>query len=179
MVKPSKVQAVELANLRDFVIEVMMAMEVWSEEQLTKLLEIDLGLLRKNATQRHGVTRWKRGVLKPTHPEQVEVIDLHPRLLSQEWMPYAAWVLHHEFVHALGYTAHDSKFRSLEALWPSQESSKMGSRFTETLRREKATWLWVCPDCEKEYPRQKPGKGRYLCRICRTVLKDVPNNPSQ
>ena len=102
MVKPSKVQAVELANLRDFVIEVMMAMEVWSEEQLTKLLEIDLGLLRKNATQRHGVTRWKRGVLKPTNPEQVEVIDLHPRLLSQEWMPYAAWVLHHEFVHALG-----------------------------------------------------------------------------
>ena len=81
MVKPSKVQAVELANLRDFVIEVMMAMEVWSEEQLTKLLEIDLGLLRKNATQRHGVTRWKRGVIKHTNPEQVQVIYLHPRLL--------------------------------------------------------------------------------------------------
>ena len=126
MVKPSKVQAVELANLRDFVIEVMMAMEVWSEEQLTKLLEIDLGLLRKNATQRHGVTRWKRGVLKPTNPEQVEVIDLHPRLLSQEWMPYAAWVLHHEFVHALGYTAHDSTFRSLEALGPVRNRQRWG-----------------------------------------------------
>ena len=108
MVKPSKDQTEELANLRDFVIEVMMAMEVWSEQQLTKLLEVDLGVLRKNATQRHGVTRWKRGVRKPTSPEQVEVIDLHPRLLSDEWMPYAAWVLHHEFVHALGYTAHDS-----------------------------------------------------------------------
>ena len=179
MVKPSKVQTEQLAKLRDFVIEVMMAMEVWSEHQLTKLLEIDLGVLRKNATQRHGVTRWKRGVRNPENPEQVEVIDLHPRLLSKEWMPYAAWVLHHEFVHALGYTAHDSTFRSLEALWPSQESSKMGSKFTEMLRKEKATWLWICSTCEKEYPRQKPGNGRYLCRTCRTVLKDVPNNPSQ
>ena len=120
MVKPSKLQTEELAKLRDFVIEVMLSMEVWSEQQLTKILEIDLGVLRKNATQRHGVTRWKRGVRKPTHPEQVEVIDLHPRLLSSEWMPYAAWVLHHEFVHALGYTAHDSTFSSLAALWPSQ-----------------------------------------------------------
>ena len=51
-------------------------------------------------------------------------------------MPYAAWVLHHEFVHALGYTAHDSTFRSLEALWPSQESSNMGPSFTEMLRKK-------------------------------------------
>ena len=179
MAKPSTSQSIELNSLRDFVIEVMDSMEIWSKDKLTSLTEIDLGVLRKNATQRHGVTRWKRGVRKPTHPEQVEVIDLHPRLLSSEWMPYAAWVLHHEFVHALGYTAHDSTFRSLEALWPSQESSKMGSKFTEMLRIERATWLWICSTCEKEYPRQKPGKGRYLCRTCRTVLKDVPNNPSQ
>ena len=53
MVKPSDVQTEDLAKLRDFVIEVMIAMEVWSEQQLTKLLEIDLGVLRKNATQRH------------------------------------------------------------------------------------------------------------------------------
>ncbi|MBG45346.1 MAG: hypothetical protein CMB76_02360 [Euryarchaeota archaeon] len=179
MVKPSQIQLEELNHLREFVLEVMMAMEVWSEHELTKLTEIDLGVLRKNATQRHGVTRWKRGVLTPSTPEQVEVIDLHPRLLTTEWMPYAAWVLHHEFVHALGYTAHDSTFRSLENLWPSQESSKMGSGFTEMLRKERASWLWVCTTCEKEYPRQKPGKGRYLCRTCRTVLEDVPNNPAQ
>ena len=179
MVKPSQIQLEELNHLREFVLEVMMAMEVWSEHELTKLTEIDLGVLRKNATQRHGVTRWKRGGLNPSNPEQVEVIDLHPRLLTTEWMPYAAWVLHHEFVHALGYTAHDSTFRSLENLWPSQESSKMGSRFTEMLRKERASWLWVCTTCEKEYPRQKPGKGRYLCRTCRTVLKDVPINPAQ
>ena len=133
MVKPSKVQTEELANLRDFVIEVMMAMEVWSEQQLTKLLEIDLGVLEEECNSKAWSYQMEEGVRKPTNPEQVEVIDLHPRLLSDEWMPYAAWVLHHEFVHALGYTAHDSTFRSLEALWPSQESSKMGSRFTETL----------------------------------------------
>ena len=67
MAKPSKVQIEVLADLRDFVIEVMMAMEVWCEEELTKLIEIDLGVLRKNATQRHGVTRWKKGDRTPTH----------------------------------------------------------------------------------------------------------------
>ena len=179
MAKASKSQLLELIQLRDFVIEVMMSMSVWSEEKLTKLADIKLGVLKKNATQRHGVTRWKRGVRTPTMPEEVEVIDIHPRLLSDEWLPYGAWVMHHEFVHALGYTAHDSTFRSFEELWPSKKSGQMGSSFTEMLRMEKASWLWVCNSCEKEYPRQKAGKGRYLCRICRTVLVDVPNNASQ
>ena len=82
MAKASKSQLLELIQLRDFVIEVMMSMSVWSEEELTKLTDIKLGVLKKNATQRHGVTRWKRGVRKPTMPEEVEVIDIHPRLLS-------------------------------------------------------------------------------------------------
>ncbi len=179
MAKPSLLQLAELIELRDFVIEVMSAMEAWSKEQLTKLTDVPLGVLKRNATQRHGVTRWKRGVRKPSVPEEVEVIDLHPRLLSEEWMPYAGWVMHHEFVHALGFTAHDSKFRSLEELWPSPKSGKMGSAFTEMLRKEKASWLWVCNTCEKEYPRQKAGRGKYLCRVCRTVLVDVPNKASQ
>ena len=179
MAKPSVNQLNELNGLRDFVIEVMSAMEVWSDNELTNLTAIKLGVLRKNATQRHGVTRWKRGVRNPSAPEQVEVIDLHPRLLNADWKPYAAWVMHHELVHALGYTAHDSTFRSLEALWPSPKSGKMGSSFTEMLRKEKSSWLWVCNTCEKEYPRQKAGKGRYLCRICRTVLVDLPNKASQ
>lgn len=173
MARASNLQIDELNDLRDFVVEVMSAMEVWSEEQLTKLFAIKLGVLKRNATQRHGVTRWKRGVTKPSKPEEVEVIDLHPRLLTKEWKPYAAWVMHHEFVHALGFSAHDSTFRSLENLWPSQDSSKMGAGFTEMLRAEKASWMWVCNTCDKEYPRQKPGKGRYQCRICRTVLVDV------
>ena len=162
MAKASKLQSHELGELRDFVIEVMMAMSVWSEEELTKVTVIKLGFLKKNATQRHGVTRWKRGVRNPSMPEQVEVIDIHPRLLSDEWRPYGAWVMHHEFVHALGYTAHDSTFRTLEELWPSKKSGEMGSSFTEMLRKEKATWFWVCNTCRKEYPRQKAGKGRYL-----------------
>ena len=179
MVKPSSSQLDELKELSEFVIEVMSAMEIWSKEQLTKLTEIELGVLRRSATQRHGVTRWKRGVTNPSMPEEVEVIDIHPRLLSKDWMPYAAWVLHHEFVHALGFTAHDAKFRSLERMWPSQKSSMMGKEFTEILRKERAKWLWICSTCGKDYPRQKPGKGRYLCRKCRTVLIDKPNNAAQ
>ena len=179
MVKPSVTQLEELVELRNFVIEVMTSMGVWSEELLTKLTDINLGVLRKSATQRHGVTRWRRGVLDPTIPEEVQVIELHPRLLTQEWKPYAAWVLHHEFVHALGYTTHDSKFRTLERLWPSKEASTMGLRFTELLRKEKAKWLWVCDKCNKEYPRQKKGMGKYMCKSCKMVLRDVPIEASQ
>ena len=179
MVKPTNAQLRELIELRGFVIEVMTSMGVWSEELLTKLINIDLGVLRKNATQRHGVTRWRQGIRNPTMPEEVKVIELHPRLLSSEWKPYAAWVLHHEFVHALGYTAHDSTFRSLERLWPSKEASTMGVKFTESLRKEKAKWLWVCDECKKEYPRQKKAMGKYMCKSCRQVLRDVPINASQ
>ena len=179
MVKPNKDQLRELTELREFVIEVMTSMGVWSEELLTKLTNIDLGVLRKNATQRHGVTRWRQGIRNPTIPEEVKVIELHPRLLSSEWKPYAAWVLHHEFVHALGYTAHDSTFRSLERLWPSKEASTMGVKFTELLRKEKAKWLWVCDKCKKEYPRQKKAMGKYMCKSCKQVLRDVPINASQ
>ena len=57
MVKPSDAQLGELIELREFVIEVMTSMGVWSNELLTKLTTIELGVLRKNATQRHGVTR--------------------------------------------------------------------------------------------------------------------------
>lgn len=179
MVKPNNVQLRELTELREFVIEVMTSMGIWSEELLTKLTSIDLGVLRKNATQRHGVTRWRQGIRNPTVPEEVKVIELHPRLLSSEWKPYAAWVLHHEFVHALGYTAHDSTFRSLERLWPSKEASTMGVKFTESLRKEKAKWLWVCDKCKKEYPRQKKAMGKYMCKSCKQVLRDVPINASQ
>lgn len=179
MVKPNNAQLRELTELREFVIEVMISMGVWGEELLTKLTNIDLGVLRKNATQRHGVTRWRQGIRNPTIPEEVKVIELHPRLLSSEWKPYAAWVLHHEFVHALGYTAHDSTFRSLERLWPSKEASTMGVKFTELLRKEKAKWLWVCDKCKKEYPRQKKAMGKYMCKSCKQVLRDVPINASQ
>ena len=179
MVKPNDTQLRELIELREFVIEVMTSMGIWSEELLTKLTNIDLGVLRKNATQRHGVTRWRQGIRNPTMPEEVKVIELHPRLLSSEWKPYAAWVLHHEFVHALGYTSHDSTFRSLERLWPSKEASTMGVKFTESLRKEKAKWLWVCDKCMKEYPRQKKAMGKYMCKFCKQVLRDVPINASQ
>ncbi len=179
MVKANNVQMKELLELREFVIEVMSSMGIWSEESLTKLTNIDLGVLRKNATQRHGVTRWRRGISNPSIPEEVEIIELHPRLLSTEWKPYAAWVMHHEFVHALGHTAHDATFRSLEQLWPSKESSTMGPKFTELLRKEKASWLWVCDKCKKEYPRQKKGMGKYMCRPCNMVLRDVPINSTE
>ncbi|MGY8754361.1 MAG: hypothetical protein ACKVIR_01590 [Candidatus Poseidoniales archaeon] len=178
MAKPSAVQITLLDTLREFVIEVMTGMDIWNKDQLTSLMSLDLGVLRKSATQRHGVTRWKLGIRNPSNAQDVEVIDLHPRLLTDEWQAYSAWVLHHEFIHALGFLPHNSTFRALEKLWPSQKSGELGRVFTETLRRERASWLWICPKCTKEYPRQKRGRGKFICKACKVPLLDKPNDGS-
>jgi len=176
MVRPNSETAQALVHLRDKVLEVMLDMPVWEDSPVQDLRSIPLGVLRKNATQRHGVTRWRRGVnLNSMRIADVEVIDLHPRLLDPEWSAYAAFVLHHEYIHALGFRRHDSTFRALEASWPGRSAAKHAHEFTETLRRQRAAWLWVCSTCNRSYPRQKPSKGRYRCRGCSTVLVDTPN----
>ena len=179
MARPDSAQLIALEELRVFVIEVMSAMNEWSEEILTRLISLDLGVLRSNATQRHGVTRWKHGITDPSGPDDVDVIDIHPMLLAGEWKPYGAWVMHHEFIHALGHLPHDSEFRRLEHLWPSAEAGDMGRKFTEYLRHLKARYLWVCPSCSKEHPRQRAGRGKYLCRECRKPLIDVRIEPAK
>ncbi len=174
MAKASTVQLQKIVAIKETVLEVMTSMEIWTEQQLNELAEIKIGVLRKNATQRHGVTRWKKGVMAPSSPNEVEVIDLHPELLEEAWSAYAAWVLHHEFVHALGFVSHDSIFRKLENNWPSQKSKSLGVKFTEFLRMKNAKWILKCNTCSKEYPRQKPGKKKFMCKQCRTILVDVP-----
>lgn len=173
MAKASGIAYAALLQLRDEVIHIMKDMPAWQNEDVEKLAEIPLGVLRKNATQRHGVTRWKKGVnLNNLTIFDVEVIDLHPCLLTTEWNAYAAFVLHHEYIHALGWRAHNSIFRSLESSWPGNSAAGDGPRFTETLRLSKAKWLWVCKTCDKSYPRQKQANRRYKCRNCSTLLID-------
>ena len=173
MVKPKDFQLVRLNNLKEFVIDLMTDMDVWSETKTQDLSNIKLGLLRSNATQRHGVTRWKRGVnLSKLSPSDVEVIDIHPQLLEDEWKAYAAFVLHHEYIHALGYRSHDAKFRFLEHSWPGSKASVHGTEFTEYLRLKNAKWIWHCVRCNNNFPRKKPSKGNYKCRKCSTILID-------
>ena len=174
MVKPTHLQEIQLNNLRTLVIEIMNDMDTWKNHQLTPLYNIKLGLLRKNATQRHGVTRWQRGVsAKELDITNVDVIELHPVLLEKEWNAYAAFVLHHEFIHALGYRNHDYTFRELEYSWPGINAGDLGPKFTEYLRRKTAKWLWKCHECEYEFPRKKPSNGKYKCRKCQSTLVDV------
>lgn len=176
MAKPNKEQTILLGELRDFVVDVMRDMPEWADADIQSLRSVPLGVLRRNATQRHGVTRWKRGVdLRTLRPEDVEVIDLHPKMLNSQWKAYSAFVLHHEYIHALGLRAHNSLFRQLEAAWPGRAASVFGVRFTEHLRREKAVWLWCCPECKQEFPRQKRSRGKYKCRKCNTTLIDKKN----
>ena len=176
LVRPSIEAKANLKELRDAVVDIMLDMPVWADAPIEELRDIPLGVLRKNATQRHGVTRWKRGVnLDQIRVSDVDVIDLHPRLLDEEWRPYGAFVLHHEYIHALGFRAHDSTFRALESAWPGRRASKHAREFTELMRRSRADWLWVCATCDTTYPRQKRSRGRYKCRVCSTVLTDRIN----
>ena len=60
MARANKIQLEKLKEVKQVVIDVMSSMDLWSEEELSELQQIKLGVLRKNATQRHGVTRWKK-----------------------------------------------------------------------------------------------------------------------
>ena len=171
MVKPNKFQQARLDELRNLVVEIMTDMDVWQNHDLIPLFNLNLGVLRKNATQRHGVTRWKQGVSRNQLTlENIQTIELHPELLHQQWAAYSAFVLHHEFIHALGFREHNTLFRSLEYSWPGIDAGDLGPKFTEHLRRKSAKWLWVCEGCKTEFPRKKPSNGGYRCRKCGTVL---------
>ena len=95
MVNPNHQQIVKLDKLRSIVLDLMLDMEVWNKTNTQVLKQIKLGVLRKNATQRHGVTRWKIGSdISDLNPQDVEVIDIHPELLEERWNAYAAFVLY-------------------------------------------------------------------------------------
>jgi hypothetical protein len=55
-------------------------------------------------------------------PGDVRRIDLCRTILMPEWFRIAAAVLHHEYLHALGFLGHGSEFRALERLWPDEEA---------------------------------------------------------
>lgn len=176
MAKPSGEQQASLTLLRTRVLDEMAAMDLFSSEQIQLLQTVPLGVLNKNATQRHGVTRWLR---ETPSTLTVQTVDLHPRLLNQEWLDYAAFVMYHEFLHALGWRSHDRSFRHLESLWPHPQAAERGQAFTHEMRMGRAKWHWKCPECERQFPRQRRGAGRYLCRTCRCVLLDVPVKDAQ
>ena len=175
MAKPSSGQIEILTSLKEYVLNEMEVMQFWHHETLLPLHSIQLAVLRKNATQRHGVTRFRRGAhASALKTEDVETIDLHPQLLENRWLDYARFVLYHEYLHALGNRFHDAHFRNLELQWPHSGADR-GREFTIYLRKRTATWLWVCTSCEKEYPRRKKANGRFRCRTCSTILTDVAN----
>ena len=58
MVKPSKEQLETLTMLRARVVDEMTTLGDFNLEQIQFLQTLPLGVLKKNATQRHGVTRW-------------------------------------------------------------------------------------------------------------------------
>ncbi len=176
MARPNAEQSQALERLREEVLGQMETMDFIDRNMVEQLRQQALGVLRKSATQRHGVTRWNR---LPDGQLKVDSVELHPVLLQPSWWEYAAFVLYHEFLHALGWRAHDPVFRALEACWPHAEAAAMGPSFTHAMRSSRASWMWRCPQCEQQYPRQRKAAGRYLCRTCRCVLEDIAVKDAQ
>lgn len=175
MAKASLEQQNILGRLREQVLTEMSTMSIWGEEKIRQISEIPLAVLRKSATQRHGVTRFRRGSNAfELNTKDVETIDLHPGLLNESWEDYALFVLFHEYLHALGNRFHNADFRHLENQWP-YSGSERGREFTQYLRHKTATWLWVCRTCDKTYPRKRKANRRFRCRTCSTILIDVEN----
>ena len=171
MPRASSAQHGFLEHLRDEVLTSMKGLFSLEEDDRALLSSVKLGVLRSNATQRHGATRWQR---QPDGSLELDVVDLHPALLTEEWRAYASFVLFHEFLHVLGNRAHDTAFRNLERLWPDRAAAQQGKAFTHARRLARAQWHWVCPTCSQRYPRQRRGSGRFLCKTCKAVLVDVP-----
>ena len=170
-----------LANLAKAVIVTMHQIPQLDQLPVHELQKIPLGRLRRDATRLHAVCRYQKGVRKSEFvgPDDVRCVDVHPVALTEDWQRYAAFLLYHEFLHALGFTGHDRAFRNLEALWPDAEARNMGKSFGNHLRKRAAKWVWTCPQCSKEHPRTRRGMGRYRCRECRVVLLDVKGGPGR
>lgn len=166
-----------LEFLRYRVMGKMAKMESLSQYDIAPLHSIPLARLRRNATRLHAVCRYKRGVDRQRDdlsPTDVREVALHPEALEQEWLEYAEFLMFHEFLHALGHSGHDRRFRLLEAEWPDGDGREMGSRFARHLRRRNAKFAWVCPTCEWKTERSMRSAGRYQCRTCAVTLTDEP-----
>ena len=169
MARADASQQTVMEHHRADVVATMRTLGLIDAQAESMLFNVRLGVLRSSATQRHGATRWVRGA---NGALTVDVVDLHPSLLTDEWSDYARFVLFHEYLHVLGHRAHDSAFRTLERSWPDREASQKGKAFTHARRMARAKWHWVCTSCDQRFPRQRRGGGRYVCRTCRTVLVD-------
>ena len=159
------------------VISVMAEIPEISHLNVAELHNVPLGLLRRNATRLHAICRYNKGVKKTQSlgPTDVRCIDIHPESLTPDWERYAKFLLYHEYLHALGYSNHGKEFRRVEALWPDYSANELGKSFSKMLLEKRAKWFWLCPSCERSHLRSRRGNGRYRCRECRVVLKDIPN----
>lgn len=149
----------------------------FTSDKLTELQKIPLGWLRKDATQRHGVTRFHPSVNLAEgylSPKDVKTVDLHRTLVEEKYISYGEYVLFHEYCHCIGHAGHGAGFKSLEKIWPDRNSKSLGREMTDDLRQRRAKWLWTCPSCKRSHPRRRRSNGRYLCRKCKVHLIDEP-----
>ena len=104
-----------LADIAKAVVTRMRQIPQLSLLPVTELENIPLGRLRRDATRLHAVCRYQKGVRKSeiTGPNDVRCVDVHPAALTEEWRRYAAFLLYHEYLHALGFAGHDRTFRNL------------------------------------------------------------------
>ena len=164
----------ELVHIREQVLPVMIKIGVIDHNQADELRQVPLGILRRNATRMHAVCRYYPGPRGGSKGINDVKIALHPIAIEGDWQDYAQFLMYHELLHAIGYVRHNRLFRDLEARWPNENARESGPSFGQYLRKRAARWIWACPNCDREHHRSRRSNGRYLCRVCRVKLIDVP-----
>ena len=155
------------------VISVMKQIPELSDLPIDELEKIPLGGLRESSVGTHGLCIWNR----PSHRlegaplSDVEMIKIHPHALTEEWSRYADHILYHEYLHALGFHAHNSVFREMEALWPDAEAKGMDSDFTEFLLEKNHKWVAVCTGCGEKWRSVRPIREGAICVKCHSVFE--------
>ena len=165
----------KLVHIREQVLPVMIDIGVINRNQADRLRTVRLGTLRRNATRMHAVCRYYPGPRGgDKYIDDVKEIAIHPVAIEDDWRKYAQFLMYHEMLHAIGHVRHNRLFRDLEARWPDKVARELGPTFGRHLRQRTARWKWTCPNCEREHHRTRRGNGKYLCRVCKVKLVDVP-----
>jgi len=165
----------KLVHIREQVLPVMIDIGVINLTQADDLRMVPLGMIRRNATRMHAVCRYHPGPRGGDKGiDDVKEIAIHPVAIEDDWQDYAQFLMYHEMLHAIGHVRHDRFFRDLEARWPDKNARESGPSFGRHLRQRAARWNWTCPRCEREHYRSRRSNGRYLCRVCKVKLIDVP-----
>ena len=144
--------------------------------ELSQLSEIEISFLTRNSISRHGLTTNFDKSKKISSSNCI--VKLNRSLFEKKYLPYAEFVLFHEYIHCLGNFSHNKNFRQLEILWPNiGEMNTFGRQLTRELQETKSQWAWACSKCGFIVKRSsRKFRSNYFHKECLGKLENIPIN---